>query len=1059
MGILTLLRELAPAAVPTHLSAWSGHTLGVDAMGWLHRSAYACAAELVRGERDRTAPHPTAYLRWLQRMLHLCRALGVHLIVVFDGAALEAKRGTNDARDRVRLANRARADELWNAGQKEAAADLYARCVSVSARMRRNFVHLLRAEGVEFLFAPFEADAQLAQLYLSGRISAAITEDSDLLAFGCERLLLKLDRAGNARLLSLRAVRDGAWDQKREPVLFKMKRILRAHRTDEELALTAVPPAAAALAASSAAAAAGPANVAAAASSAVPPVPSPACPPVRCEGHERFLHACVLSGCDYLPSLHGIGLKKAVALVDEHRLLEPLLYHLRDARKRLEARWRADKAKAAKSALAAKQMLEGNCDIDGSPSQEEEEAAVSAALEAAAGEGSTAGERMSTAEYIAHFYRAVLTFQHQLVYDPATMSITHLAPLPPQLQPLWEESLRAVAAERKQQQQQHAAVSDKEVLLLDDDDSCEDSPNGTAGALSAAFGGSAGGCFHSAAFPTFRDVTDATAAYERFAQRGFVSDDSSPESRWPPPLPPGHPLLALRRFDFMGTPLPADVSTTDWTSGRINPKTMQPYAPGFRPTELPSASSTSAADAGSQQLQKPGWRRQSSAIASAATASSAAPARGALSNFFGRSTSASVSSPFTFSSSSSSSSAAPFSAPRKLFSLVPSKATLLASRKQAAAAVDDLDDFFGAGEDDESDAALREMAMRDAALDDVDDADGGDGIAAEIARQDAAAASGAAAVAADSAATQPLDDAMQLDSAATEGSPSLPAASAAASSAIASPVLNPFALPLRAVDDVATFADALETTTGADSSMLQGARPTSHHSNGVAKLSATAATSSSSSSLRLTSAPPPSASTLLSKLFGTPARIAPAAAASTATASIAAASAAAVSSSQSAIRVSPLTSLVSPVAKRASALSASSPSPVSAMAAVVSVADLCDLTDDADGDADKPASVMVGTKSVRLNGVSASAAAASSVSRTAAASVSAAASSPVLKRKASAPPSSAPQQQPHPPPSASSVPVRRTSPIKRQKSSPALPHGAVPTGAATLHSFFGRKSA
>ena len=38
--------------------------------------------------------------------------------------------------------------------------------------------------GVEFLVAPFEADAQLAYMYKSGRADIVITEDSDLLAFG-----------------------------------------------------------------------------------------------------------------------------------------------------------------------------------------------------------------------------------------------------------------------------------------------------------------------------------------------------------------------------------------------------------------------------------------------------------------------------------------------------------------------------------------------------------------------------------------------------------------------------------------------------------------------------------------------------------------------------------------------------------------------------------------------------------------------------------------------------------------------------------------------------------
>lgn len=38
---------------------------------------------------------------------------------------------------------------------------------------------------VDFIVAPYEADAQLAYLANNGIVDAVITEDSDLIAFGC----------------------------------------------------------------------------------------------------------------------------------------------------------------------------------------------------------------------------------------------------------------------------------------------------------------------------------------------------------------------------------------------------------------------------------------------------------------------------------------------------------------------------------------------------------------------------------------------------------------------------------------------------------------------------------------------------------------------------------------------------------------------------------------------------------------------------------------------------------------------------------------------------------
>jgi exonuclease-1 len=46
----------------------------------------------------------------------------------------------------------------------------------------------LRAEDVEYIVAPYEADAQLCMLEREGIVDGIITEDSDLLVFGCKQV-------------------------------------------------------------------------------------------------------------------------------------------------------------------------------------------------------------------------------------------------------------------------------------------------------------------------------------------------------------------------------------------------------------------------------------------------------------------------------------------------------------------------------------------------------------------------------------------------------------------------------------------------------------------------------------------------------------------------------------------------------------------------------------------------------------------------------------------------------------------------------------------------------
>lgn len=57
------------------------------------------------------------------------------------------------------------------------------------SRLRWNLTdQALRAENVDYIVAPYEADAQLCMLEREGIVDGIITEDSDLLVFGCKQV-------------------------------------------------------------------------------------------------------------------------------------------------------------------------------------------------------------------------------------------------------------------------------------------------------------------------------------------------------------------------------------------------------------------------------------------------------------------------------------------------------------------------------------------------------------------------------------------------------------------------------------------------------------------------------------------------------------------------------------------------------------------------------------------------------------------------------------------------------------------------------------------------------
>ena len=129
----------------------------------------------------------------------------------------------------------------------------YAESIDITPQIAFEFIAALRKLEVEYYVAPYEADSQLAYLFLTGRVDMVITEDSDLLVFGVKRVFFKMDRAGNGFEVDLN----------------------RMGEVDEEINL-------------------------------------------KNFSHDMFVTCCIISGCDYLDSIKGVGFKKAYKLVHEN---------------------------------------------------------------------------------------------------------------------------------------------------------------------------------------------------------------------------------------------------------------------------------------------------------------------------------------------------------------------------------------------------------------------------------------------------------------------------------------------------------------------------------------------------------------------------------------------------------------------------------------------------------------------------------------------------------------------------------------------------------------------
>ncbi|KAI9882097.1 MAG: hypothetical protein M1823_006160 [Watsoniomyces obsoletus] len=191
MGISGLLVLLKSIHRPCHLKKFAGHTIGVDAYGWLHRGAVACALDLALGK-------PTArFVHYAMNRVRMLQHYGVIPYLVFDGDYLPGKAGTEAERAQRREENRKLGLELLKKGKTAQAQLALQKAIDVTPEMARQLIEELKKAGVQYVVAPYEADAQLAYMERKGIISAIISEDSDLLVFGAKSLLTKLDQYGD----------------------------------------------------------------------------------------------------------------------------------------------------------------------------------------------------------------------------------------------------------------------------------------------------------------------------------------------------------------------------------------------------------------------------------------------------------------------------------------------------------------------------------------------------------------------------------------------------------------------------------------------------------------------------------------------------------------------------------------------------------------------------------------------------------------------------------------------------------------------------------------------
>lgn len=148
--------------------------------------------------RLRLAPSNPAsrYVDFAMHRVRMVKHFGVTPFMVFDGDFLPSKARTESSRAKRREDSQKAGLELLKAGKPSQAQAELQKAIDITPEMARHLIEELKKEGVPYIVAPYEADAQLVYLERQGLTKGIISEDSDLLVFGAKRLLTKMDQHG-----------------------------------------------------------------------------------------------------------------------------------------------------------------------------------------------------------------------------------------------------------------------------------------------------------------------------------------------------------------------------------------------------------------------------------------------------------------------------------------------------------------------------------------------------------------------------------------------------------------------------------------------------------------------------------------------------------------------------------------------------------------------------------------------------------------------------------------------------------------------------------------------
>ena len=187
-GLNNLIKKYSPDAENVKdIKEYSGCIFGIDCSILLYKFKYASKAE-------------NSHLVGIVNRIKYYMSNGILPVFVFDGDPPEAKRNTIQKRQDNKEKLYVRIEELRTLeidaktdAEKKTLADEITRISSQIIRIKKSHIleckELLEKSGVPYCTAPEDAEKYCAFLQKNGFIDYTVTDDTDAMTFGCEKII------------------------------------------------------------------------------------------------------------------------------------------------------------------------------------------------------------------------------------------------------------------------------------------------------------------------------------------------------------------------------------------------------------------------------------------------------------------------------------------------------------------------------------------------------------------------------------------------------------------------------------------------------------------------------------------------------------------------------------------------------------------------------------------------------------------------------------------------------------------------------------------------------